>query len=94
VFAAFFHLYRYAMSQEKNAPPPPPPPVLVQEEKPKLAEPDVTAEPSKLAEDNSTKEKSEPKELSSEVPTPKIQADLGVGTNDNQNLGSGDLTKP
>ena len=93
MFAAFFHVYRYAMSQQKNAPPPPP--VLVQEEKPKLAEPDVTTEPSKLTKDDSTKEKSEPEELSSKVPTtPKIQADLGVATNDNQNLGSGDLNKP
>ena len=48
VFAAFFHVYRYAMSQEKNAPPPAP--VPVQEEKPKLVEPDVTVETSKLPE--------------------------------------------
>jgi ubiquinol-cytochrome c reductase cytochrome b subunit len=89
VFAAFFHVYRYAMSQQKNAPPPPP--VLVQEEIPKLVESDVPKS-SNLTED--TKEKSEPKELSSEIPTPKTQADLGVGTNDNTNLGSGDLNKP
>ena len=24
VFAAFFHIYRYGMSEQKNAPPPPP----------------------------------------------------------------------
>jgi len=34
VFAAFFHVYRYALSQEKNTPPPAPIPVV--EEKPKL----------------------------------------------------------
>jgi ubiquinol-cytochrome c reductase cytochrome b subunit len=33
VFAAFFHVYRYALSQEKNTPPPAPIPVV---EKPKL----------------------------------------------------------
>jgi ubiquinol-cytochrome c reductase cytochrome b subunit len=89
VFAAFFHVYRYAMSQQKNAPPPPP--VLVQEEIPKLVESDVPKS-SNLTED--TKEKSEPKELSSEIPTPKTQADLGVDTNNNTNLGSDDLNKP
>ena len=46
VFAAFFHVYRYAMSQQKNAPPPPP--VPIQDEKPKLAEPDMTVETNKL----------------------------------------------
>ena len=91
VFAAFFHVYRYAMSQQKNAPPPPP--VLVQEEIPKLVESDVP-KPSELSEDDSTKEKSEPKELSPEIPTPKTQADLGVDTNNNTNLGSDDLNKP
>ena len=49
MFAAFFHVYRYGMSQEKNAPPPAP--VPVQEEKPKLVEPDVTVETSKLPEE-------------------------------------------
>ena len=34
VFAAFFHVYRYALSQEKNTPPPAPTPVVA--EKPKL----------------------------------------------------------
>jgi ubiquinol-cytochrome c reductase cytochrome b subunit len=33
VFAAFFHVYRYAMSQDKNAPPPAP-----VQEKPKLVD--------------------------------------------------------
>jgi len=59
VFAAFFHVYRYAMSQQKNAPPPPP--VLVQEEIPKLVESDVPKS-SEISEDDSTKEKSEPKQ--------------------------------
>ena len=40
------------------------------------------------------KEKSEPKELAPEIPTPKTQADLGVGTDTNPNIGSGDLNKP
>ena len=42
VFAAFFHVYRYAMSQQKNAPPPAP--VVIMDEKPKLTEPEVPAE--------------------------------------------------
>ncbi|MFQ5497376.1 MAG: cytochrome b N-terminal domain-containing protein [Nitrosopumilus sp.] len=93
VFAAFFHIYRYAMSQEKNAPPPAP--VPVQDEKPKLVEPEVSAEPNKLPEGDSTsEEKPELKEMVPEVPTPKTQADLGVNADNNPNIGSGDLTKP
>ena len=36
VFAAFFHVYRYAMSQDKNAPPPAP-----IQEKPKLIDSNI-----------------------------------------------------
>ncbi len=93
VFAAFFHLYRYALSEEKNAPPPPP--IPVQEEKPKLPAPDASTEPSKLPEGDTTSEgKPEPKELVQKVPTPKTQADLGVGVDNNPNLDSADLNKP
>jgi len=35
VFAGFFHIYRYGLSQAKNIPPPPP---TIQEEKPKAIE--------------------------------------------------------
>jgi len=92
VFAAFFHLYRYALSEEKSAPPPPP--IPVQDEKPKLDAPDVSTEPSKLPEGDAAQEgKPEPKELTQEVPTPKVQADLEVGTDENLNLGSDDLER-
>jgi ubiquinol-cytochrome c reductase cytochrome b subunit len=105
VFAAFFHVYRYAMSQQKNAPPPPP--ALVPDEIPKLVESDVpkpseldvpkpseldVPKPSELDKDVSG-EKSEPKELS-DIPTPKVQADVKVDANNNTNLGSEDLKKP
>ncbi|HIE46279.1 MAG TPA: cytochrome bc complex cytochrome b subunit, partial [Nitrosopumilus sp.] len=89
VFAAFFHVYRYAMSQQKNAPPPPP--ALVPDAIPKLVESDVP-KPSELDKDVSSK-KSETKELS-EIPTPKTQADVQVDANNNTNLGSNDITKP
>jgi ubiquinol-cytochrome c reductase cytochrome b subunit len=89
VFAAFFHVYRYAMSQQKNAPPPPP--ALVPDEIPKLVESDVS-KPSELDKDVSN-EKFETKELS-EIPTPKTQADVQVDANNNTNLGSNDITKP
>jgi len=88
VFAAFFHLYRYALSEEKNAPPPPP--VPVQDEKPKLPAPDVSTESSKLPEGDTTPEE-KPKELAQEVPIPKTQADLGVDTDNNLNTGSDEL---
>ena len=90
VFAAFFHVYRYALSEEKNAPPPPP--VPVQEEKPKLAEPDAS-EPSKLPEGDTTPEE-KPKELTQESSyTKDSTADLGVGADNNPNLGSDDLER-
>ena len=93
VFAAFFHVYRYAMSQQKNAPPPAP--VPVSDEKPKLMEPEVSAQPGKTPEGDATlEEKSTPKELAPEVSVPKTQADLGVDANVNPNIGSGDLNKP
>jgi ubiquinol-cytochrome c reductase cytochrome b subunit len=95
VFAAFFHIYRYALSQQKSAPPPAP--VRIEEDFPELSEsevvPEVTAdstsEASKLPEGGTSEEK--PKELASTVPTTK--ADLDIGTNNNSNLGSQDLTK-
>ncbi|MFB5640035.1 MAG: cytochrome bc complex cytochrome b subunit, partial [Nitrosopumilus sp.] len=90
VFAAFFHVYRYAMSQEKNAPPPAPTPVV--EEKPKLAEPEVSPESSKLPEGETASDaKPAPKELAPEVPVPKTQADLGFGANNDSNVSSNDI---
>jgi ubiquinol-cytochrome c reductase cytochrome b subunit len=96
VFAAFFHIYRYALSQQKNAPPPAP--VRIVEDFPELSESEVipevtgdsTSETSKLPDDGTSEEK--PKELAPTVPTPK--ADLDIGNNNNSNLGSQDLTKP
>ena len=90
VFAAFFHVYRYALSQQNNAPPPAPMPVV--EEKPKLAESEVPVESGKLSEDGVTSDvKPNVKELTSEVPIPKTQADVGVGANNYSNIGSNDL---
>jgi ubiquinol-cytochrome c reductase cytochrome b subunit len=68
--------------------------VPVQEEKPRLAEPEVSPESNKLPEgDAAPKAKPELKELSPEIPS-KTQADLGVGADNNPNVGSGDLNKP
>ena len=98
VFAAFFHIYRYAISQQKNAPPPAP--VRIVEDLPELSEseviPEITAdsssETSKLPDDASEEK---PKELAPSVPTPTTtKADLDIGTDNNTNLGSQDLTKP
>ena len=62
VFAAFFHVYRYAMAQQKSAPPPAP--VLVVDERPKLAESSESDESDKIAEISAKYEdKSEPKEI-------------------------------
>jgi len=90
VFAGFFHIYRYGLAQAKN--PPPPPPVQEPEEKPKLQEPQSVPDSSKLPEGS---DKTEPKkELSPEIQTPKVQADLGFDVNRETNVGSSDLSKP
>ena len=89
VFAAFFHVYRYAMSEQKNAPPPPPVPVV--EERPKLSAPEASPEQSKIPEE---KPASETKQLAPEVSVPKTQADLGSGADTSSGLGTGDLNKP
>jgi len=97
VFAAFFHIYRYAMSQQKNAPPPAP--VRIVEDLPELSESeavpeitgDSTSSASKLSDDSTSEEK--PKELAPTVPTSATNAELDIGNNDS-NLGSQDLTKP
>ena len=91
------NIYRYALSQQKNAPPPAP--VRMEEDFPELSEsevvPEITAdstdESSKLS-DNTSEEK--PAELAPTVPTPATKADSDIGTNNDTNLGSQDLTKP
>ena len=88
VFAAFFHIYRYGMSEQKNAPPPPP--VQIEDDLPKLAEPQAAAEKPMLPEDAAEK-KSETKELAPEVSVPKTKSDTGVGAD---TLDHGDPNKP
>jgi len=93
VFAGFFHIYRYGLSQAKNAPPPPP--IHVPEEKPKgLAEPQLVPNTSKISEgrilDDGKKESKE----TAQIPTPTIKADLGLDTNRKYDFGSSDLKKP
>jgi ubiquinol-cytochrome c reductase cytochrome b subunit len=62
VFAAFFHVYRYAMAQQKSAPPPAPIPIV--DERPKLVELGESDESDKIAEISAKYEdKSEPKEI-------------------------------
>ena len=78
VFAAFFHIYRYGLSEAKNAPPPPP--IPVPEEKPKEI-PQSVKEPSKIAGTHS--EDAKPKELAPEISTAKSQSDAGVTTSSN-----------
>jgi ubiquinol-cytochrome c reductase cytochrome b subunit len=90
VFAGFFHIYRYGLAQAKN--PPPPPPVQEPEEKPKLQEPQSVPDSSKLPEGSDKTEGK--KELSPEIQTPKVQADLSLDVNRETNIGSSDLSKP
>jgi ubiquinol-cytochrome c reductase cytochrome b subunit len=91
VFAGFFHVYRYGLNQAKNAPPPPP--VPIHDEKPKELAESQSVPSGKLPESQSLgSEKKEAKEISQQIPTPKIQADLGVGANTPSDFGS-DLKK-
>ena len=90
VFAGFFHIYRYGLAKAKIPPPPTTNPQL--EEKPKLQEPQPVLENKKLPEGLGQPE--DKKELSPEIKTPKIQADIGFDVNKNTTIGSADITKP
>lgn len=83
VFGAFFHIYRYGLNKASEAPPPPP--VLIPDERPKLAEPELSEEQSQLPEPGAAKA-TEQKEAPPEIPAPKVQADAGrsadAGTSD------------
>ena len=88
VFAAFFHVYRYSMSEAQNAPPPPAP---VFEEKPKLMDPELPSEQPKLTEEGTASDaKPQEKELAAEINSPKTQADVGSTKADS---GSGNDSK-
>ena len=92
VFAAFFHIYRYGLNESKKAPPAPPKPVS--EEKPKsLGVPAKAPDSAKIPEGSGPSSKEQPKEIT-QVPPPKVQADLGFNQGHDLNLGSSDLTKP
>jgi len=90
VFAGFFHIYRYGLAKAQEPPPAPPDPEL--EEKPKLQEPQSVSETSKLPEGSGKLE--DKKELTPEIKTPKVQANLGFDVNKDTNIGSTDITKP
>src|SRR3970282_2973881 len=77
VFAGFFHLYRYGLNQAKNAPPPLP--VPIHEDKPELVASQHTPVTDKLPEGKSVDDGK--KEIAPQIIPPKVQADLGVGTN-------------
>jgi len=76
------------IAQAKN----PPPPIQEPEEKPKLQEQQPVPDSSKLPEGSDKTEAK--KELSPEIQTPKVQADLGFDVNRETNVGSSDLSKP
>ena len=90
VFAGFFHIYRHGLAQAQN--PPPPPSLKEPEEKPKLQEPQKVAESSKLPKESDKPD--EKKGLTSEIQTPKVQADVGFDVNRDTDIGSADISKP
>ncbi len=93
VFAAFFHVYRYAMGKAKDTPIPP---STVVEERPKAIEETVSeSEPPQLPDSKpgSKDDKEATKEIPAEAQTPKVQADL-INQNKDQNIGTSDIPKP
>ena len=93
VFAGFFHIYRYGLSEAKKAPPPAPPSLT---ERPKLLlEEKTESQPSKLPESGNGKDKKEePKKIPEKISTPQVKADVKAELNKNQNLGNSDIKKP
>jgi len=94
VFAAFFHVYRYAMGKAKDIPEPPP--ALVSQRPKALSEPSQESETPQLPEGTPVSEdnKETEKPIISETPTPKVQADSNIDTSKDQNIGSSDIPKP
>jgi ubiquinol-cytochrome c reductase cytochrome b subunit len=90
VFAGFFHIYRYGLAQAKN--PPPPPPIKEPEERPKLQNTQTVSEKNKLP--SGTTKPDDKKEIAPEIQTPKLQADIGLNSNRDPNIGSADISKP
>ena len=95
VFAAFFHVYRYAMGKSKDTPIAPP---TVPQERPKAIE-ESTKEPETPelpdAKPGDAGGKEAEKEIAAETPTPKVQADLSMNQNKDPNIGgTSDIPKP
>jgi ubiquinol-cytochrome c reductase cytochrome b subunit len=93
VFAAFFHVYRYAMGKAKDIPKPPP--AIVSERPKALSEPSQESETPQLPEgtsgSNDGKEIEKP--IVAETPS-NVQADLSIDSSKDQNIGSSDIPKP
>ncbi len=86
IFAAFFHLYRYALSQTQKIPPPPPP-QLSSEEKP-------AALVAKEAETPQLPDASKGDTKSLEEAPQQVKADVVFDQNKGPNIGTSDLKKP
>ena len=82
------------MGKAKDTPVAPP---TVTDERPKALEDTVQqSEPAELpdAKPGTGGEKESAKEIVAETPTPKVQADLAVDQQKDQNIGSSDIPKP
>ena len=90
VFAAFFHIYRYSLSQSQKIPPPPP--QLSSEEKP-AALVAKEAETPQLP-DTSKGDTELPKETPQQISPQQVKADVVFDQNKGPNIGTSDLKKP
>ena len=90
VFAAFFHIYRYSLSQSQKIPPPPP--QLSSEEKP-AALVAKEAETPQLP-DTSKGDTKSLKETPKQIPPQQVKSDVVFDQNKGPNIGTSDLKKP
>ena len=90
VFAAFFHIYRYSLSQSQKIPPPPP--QLSSEEKP-AALVAKEAETPQLP-DTSKGDTKLPKETPQQISPQQVKSDVVFDQNKGPNIGTSDLKKP
>jgi len=93
VFAGFFHVYRYGMSQANE--PPPPPKISIPEEKRKaLAEQPSESQIKELTDASAGEPQKQLSKGSPKETTPQVKADTSTNLNKDPSLGTSDLKKP
>ena len=94
VFAGFFHIYRYSLSQSQKIPPPPP--QLSSEEKPAalVAKEAETPQLPDTSKGDTKSLKEIPKETPRQISPQQVKSDVVFDQNKGPNIGTSDLKKP